>query len=534
MASMRNSWIPMMALAATAVIAVILVSSDYEHGRVGPAIYPGIYPTTERFVPSLDGLTVATEAVDGAPLAYREERDRRLGLEVVPWDELCIALEDHHPLTKSVAKGLAEDLTGFLARNGADGVTPADAIAPLVIILPTDEFPKLPMAVRRVLRVRTLSPAGAAFMEGAIEQPREVVVEVGQHDAVGPAVARRTGMATVGSVRERHVHIRAQVPAVDAATPWPSWHATVGRAIAARALRELHDGDPPERPWDEAADRTTAVLSRHHAFPAREELAWEEVAPDPPHSSVDRWYGVYQLPLVRGWDGAIVGTEVPVVKKGVVKPTIEVLAEVMGKGKWQEPERSDERWLWRANEDGDFGYAIADAADWGWRLSVIQRHPRQAKILEAWLAAAADGDAVSRGQLRRHLLAAGLPSEWRDRAAELLRADPDAADLALLGLRDDASERERKAAQAVAWVRGLPVSERPGSWPDGAAAGTWDGRPTLVALPEGGAVVARDAAGAVMLWWRVGERSPRYGLGEDALVAAGITLGEAGPVAAIR
>lgn len=523
MARLRNSWLPLLALAATAVISVILVSSDYEHGRDGPAIFPGIYPTTERFIPSLPELQVATAVVPAEPLAFREASDRRVGLEIVAWDELVIALEDHHPLTKSVAKALAEDLTGYLAAQGATAVTPVELASPLVAILPPDESAKLPLAMRRVLRVRTLAPTGPDFMDGPIVEQREAVVEIGQHDVVSPAVAERTGLMTAGSVDERHVRVRAEVAGADDETPWPRWHATVGRAIAATVLRDLFGGDVPPQPWDIAAQRAATVLARHHAVPDDAAMIWSDLPPNPPHANVDRWYGTFQLPLVRGWGGGIIGTEVPVVKKGVIKPTIEVLADVMGDEKWEPPERGEERWLWRAARPGGLEDTVAVAAPWGWRMSSFVRHPAVPAIAEAWLELAGGGESGARHQVRRHLLSPGLSTEWRDAAATLLRADPDAADLALLGLRDDASEHERAVAASVAWLRGVDGAAAPADWPP-PIAGPWGGRPRLVPAGDGRAVIARDARDRLLVWWRHRDRPPRFGLGAEALAAAGVEL----------
>jgi hypothetical protein len=526
MASFRNSWIPLVATVAILALALLVIGNDYEHGRSGPAIYPGIYPKTERFIPSLSDsvLPIETRLVDAEPLILQRELDRRAGLEVVAWDEVLIALEDHHPITKSTAKAMAEDLTGYLASHGGAAATPADLGAPLVIILPPEEFPKLPMAVRRVLRVRTIAPAGPAFADHQRDQPIAIEVEVGLHDVLGQAVVERTGLAPVGSIQRRHVAVLAEVGATAAEAGWPEWHVSVGRAVASTALHGLFRGDPPEQPWDQVADRAQAVQQRHHAGLADGALDWTVTPSDPPHAGVERWYGLFQAPLVRGWGGAIIGTQAPVVKTGRIRDTIELLAEVMSKGKWQEPVRGEEQWLWRGNEEGTFDALVAEPYDWGWHLHAMQRHPLASRIAEGWLRAAETGDSAARHQVRRHLLASGLSSDWRAQAASLLRQDPDAAEQALLGQLEDASEAERQAAAAVAWIRGLAGAERPAAWPEGGLGDDWSGRPVLIGLEGGAAVVAKNAAGRTLLWWRRGDGPPRFGLDAAGLAEAGLRL----------
>jgi len=221
---------------------------------------------------------------------------------------------------------------------------------------------------------------------------------------------------------------------------------------------------------------------------------------NPPKAGVERWSGVFQLPLVRGWSGAIVGTEVPVTKKGTIKPTIEILEKVMGKGRWHPPEVDGSDRRWRGNEASDFEYAVARKRSWGWRLAVMERHPDALEVVDAWIEAAEAGDPTARMQLRRHLLAPGLAEGRRTRAGRILRRDPDAAELAVLGRLSDASVEEVRAADTIAWCRGL-VDQAPRliGMGDGAA---WNGRPTLLTWETGAAVVAPTRGDALQCWWR--------------------------------
>ncbi|MDA3959237.1 MAG: hypothetical protein PF961_00480 [Planctomycetota bacterium] len=521
---LRNSWLPVVTMVIILGAALALLLKEHEHGRSGPAVQPGIYPMTERFLPSLEPsvLPVLCSVTETEGLAFREQRDDRLGLEVVPWDEIAIAIEDHHPLTRSVAKAMAEDLTGILARNDTNAATPAAAAAHLVVMLPADTQSPLPLMVRRVLRVRTVAPMGADLAKLAPNTGAQLTVEVGIHDALGPAAIAQVGMMPSGGIRQHCIAVQAEVGASQDRIDWPHWHLTVGRAIARDALLALFDGTGPEVPWDEAADRTQAVLDRHQA--SNEALAWTSLPGNPPNASVDRWYGSWQGPLVRGWGGAIIGRTVPVTKEGTIVPTIDLLNKVMGKGRWQDPEQDEERWLWRSiKEEGDFEYAIASARAWGWRLSVLGRHDKALEIAVGWLTGAEQGDQRDRAQLRRHLLAQGLPNSWREPAAKLLRTKPDAAEMAVLGRLPDATEAEQAASETIDWIRGLS-QDKPMPVPAQALPADWDGRPFLISTANGPAVVSRSAAGLDQAWWRTDE-GPRHALGDAAFASAGVAAG---------
>lgn len=520
---LKNSWLPVGTMLAVLTGALLLVFAEHEHGRGGPAIEAGIYPLTERFLPTAaeEALPIACTVEEGAGLAFTADRDDRIGLEVVPWDEVVIALEDHHPLTRSIGKALAEDLTGYLARHDERAATPAEAAARLVVMLPPETEAPMPLMVRRVLRVRTDAPRGESLEQLEIEQPVRCTATLGLHDVIGPAIRERIGLVPTGGIRQRSIVVTAEVGAGDETVDWPRWHLSVGRAIARAGLAELYAGNPPVQPWDEPGDHAAAVLARHQA----DGFEWDALPGNPPNTDVDRWYGSWQGPLVRGWGGAIVGMTVPETKKGLVVPTIERFSEIMDKGLWEEPEAHDDRMLWRSAREGGFTDTLASRRPWGWRLGVAGRHPQALRIVDAWLQRAREGDRRARSQLRRHLLAPALSDNRRDRIATLLRRGPDLAEQALLGQRADARSSERRAAAVVAWVRGIGDAQRP---PDAMLRflpdfrvfhrdlPSWDGRPTLVVDEERIAIPVRTPAGDLQVYWRRADGPPRYARGGAA------------------
>ena len=525
MALGKNSWMPVVGLLVTAVLAWFLLLTDYEQGRLGPTIHAGIYPTTERFVPSAPEtvLQVTVERTDSSPVIYRADHDRRVALEIVPWDEIGLSVEDFHPLTKALAKALAEDLTGYLDANGAPAATPQTLRSPLVMLQPAGEAPKFPLALRRILRVRTVSPDGAEFDGWQLGQAVTCRMEVALHDVVDPVVAATTGLVASGSVLEQTLTYAVSVAAPSQAIDWPTWHVTVAREVAKAALQDLYRGGVPEQPFDIFDSTTAAVHARHHPALPNDAGAWEQTLGGPPTASVQRWYGVFQQPLVRGWGGAIIGTQVPVTKKGTVSPTIELFEKVMAKGMWDLSKEDEGYRQWKGNESAVFEYTIAQRSDWGWRLSVMERNPQALQVADAWLAQAGTGDATARIQLRRHLLCAGLSEDWRNSAVGILRTDPDAAEVAMLGLLPDATTQERAMTALVHWVRGIsdvapgPEAAVPATAPIG-------GRPVALAVPGRAAVVTRLADGRYQFWYRQAGGQPQHGIAAQFPTESGLTI----------
>jgi len=497
----RNSWMPIAAMIVVVWACFMLVQGFGEQGHGGPPVPPGIFPVTEEFVPSLvlNDLQIENQIEDAVhedlpPIG--DLQDRRVGLEMVGWDAVAIVLEDQKPLTRTVARGLAEHISGYLYHEGRSSPLrfgfPAterakQRLSNIALMVPADSPAPLPIPVRRVLRLRSID-AALPDQPGASFSARLAVT---MHDALRPALRERSGLAPAGGIRARSLLITHQSQArAGAAVDWPRWHASIGRSIADEVLRRLLPR--PEKQGAALALRQGGVLAEQGA------QAWRSMLQEPPQAGVERWHGAIQTPFLRAWQGVIVGRA----KAG--EPTIERWSKRLAKGHWEASEQIPAGGLlWRSDGEGNFHRALAIERSYGWEVLAWSPAVQAASLHRAWLQAAADGYVLARSQLRRHLLCSGLPAEQQEAARALLRGNAHAGDLAVLGHVADASDRERQVAAAVAWLRGSS-DERPSELDALAEELTkklMPGRPLLLRNGEQLVLLLLDAGGVLACWW---------------------------------
>ena len=538
---MKNSWIPLMMMPISLLVAFTLVGSNENQGFTGPQIHPGIFAKNEAYIPAAgsDQLDVNVAVSDDSTLQWGmdEPRDERIAFEFIAWDDISIVLEDDHALSRTFAKALGEHLSGFIAHHGGSSPVSEKYGARLILMVPRGAQ-ILPLTGRRIIRIKHVGADIERSQEGIY------TLQVSLEDALR-SEAGMSGLLPANGIKERRLRIDVGPTLVNPSqqVPWPQWHTAVGRAMAAGMLEELFNDDPL-LVWHEADDTVEATAERHasglnikvvgeegHQTLELHPLDWSDTLQPAPDAKVGRWFMGWQTPFVRGWTGAIVGTDRFNSRTGDDDATIDLFEKNLSKGGWSPTDSStDDMRRWDGSNRDVFELFHADRRPFGWQLLTWQRNPHAGAMHAAWIDAAYKQNPVARRQLARHLLAAAVPENQQISARDYLRQDPDVAELALLGMRPDANAEEQAVLQWSRWIRGV-INEIPAGVPPSQAIihaeQAWDGRARLFAQhsdqtnPTYGFVQA-DQRG-VMWMIRDGETTTyrRLPVGEALTLASG-------------
>lgn len=441
----RTSWTPILAMVALSALCALIVvgGDDGDRGREGPQIEAGIVPPDKRPFPDPGpaalGLAVRIDPTNALAVHLPGARqfDQRSGLEEAPWQAVAVVAEDGRPLTRSVSRALAELLT----RQVPVGFLPDSERYPLVMLLPEGEE-AMPMPVDRILRVAT-----AGEMPAHWDEAFSAAVTIVQ----GPA---RPGDDHAGLLPAPAVADRVVVVAVDGdggdgrVGDWPTWHATVARAVAELGLAEL------------LAD--SAVVSRHRLDPTAERGAWPSGLPPRPEHRLLRWHAAYQAPLARGWTGLITGTEATK-RSGRTIDTGNEIGALLEKGGWA-PVPGDEAGVqtWqRSPEDGRLDQVRLYPVAGGWQVWATANTQQPRRLVATWLDAADRGDRSARALIRRHLAAPGLGDDLARIARRVLARDCDPFDLAILAQMAPTDSSTAAAGRWLRWVAGREDGPEP-------------------------------------------------------------------------
>lgn len=510
----RNSWAPLIGLVVAMGVGLLLLEPSAPAGHEGPVLAPGAFPVTDRWRPGPEaGLLRMDVQLTASPdsLALDPAVDRRSGLEVVPWDQIALSVEDYHPITRSLARGLAEHLTGHLTENGAASPVGMDDRARLVyFVLREDSGLSMPM--RQLLSLRLIEESGERGPGGTYR----CLLQLSLRDTHRPEVDAASHLLPAGGIAEGDWRLAAEIRADPSAT-WAEWHIGAGRELAAAVLRTL---PAQELAWDEPEDPRQRMLARTTSgyygpeWAEYASMTWSGAIDTPPKEGVERWTACFQAPLVRGWLGQIWGHQVT--RKGETKATLELFKDkIKGADRtWAPAMEIDGGWAWDAKPTANFDHLQARPRPWGTLLAVHRRFAEPDRTLMLWLDLAASGQIQARHQLRRHLFCSGLDPQRLREAAAFLRQDPDAADLAALGSLPDAAPAERQAATVIAWLRGIGKES---ALPDltglpelAAEPIAWDSRPRLFQHAGAPVLLIRAADGRWSCYHRSAGGPPRW------------------------
>ena len=227
---MKNSWLPLVMMAAALGGAFLLVGSSEQQGFTGPQIHPGIFAHNEKYIPPAptDLFKVEVAVSDDLKLDWGlgPAVDRRHGFEQIAWDDVAIVLEDDQPLTSTVAKALGEHLSGFVAQHGGSSPVPGDQGARLILMVPHGAT-ILPLTGRRMIRLKQVGGEMTPDQEGLF------TVQVALDDALRYDTVVDTGLLPLNGIRERRLRVDAGpvLASPSVRVPWPQWHVTVGRGM---------------------------------------------------------------------------------------------------------------------------------------------------------------------------------------------------------------------------------------------------------------------------------------------------------------
>jgi hypothetical protein len=483
---MRNSFLPLIMMLGVSAVAYLLIRPAPLPGSSGPEIYPGFFrlPRGNKLV-----VDSVTSVVCENDIKEATTDDQRVGCEPDSWHMVMLRAEDDGAVTRAVVLAMAEQLT-------ASGV--------YVVTVPSREAP-LNFAVDRVISVTStgaqpgkLGDPISATISMNMSAPRFPAGHPAEH--LQPAIGIRGGSLVID--HRNHVSEHSVVPT------WGEWYATIGRSVATLALGQ----------W---APQGTTPFDWTEQVPSD----WGKWIADPPRHAVMRWHAALQCELVRGWVGEIRG-KTTIAANGTEQSSFVPVEKLLKKGNWNKVSASDSPWqIWQREDGGEtYLFAIRETPS-GWTLTHWQERKEPAGVHEEWLDAAERGDLSARHNIRQYLLSTALPDDQQLRAAKILRSDPDAADLAMLG-RVRNSE-EAAIAQVIGFVRGTsdqPVNDAPGiaTIEPGKPVRTRS-RPILLRGPHESILVVVGSGGHGDIWARSAGEGVKHALPLDA-------EGKAGPI----
>ncbi len=387
---MKNSLVPLVALALVSIVAWVLVSGGAARGEQGPAVNPGIFAFAkkdwQRTAPTDLPLTVSATGTSG-------------GGE--DWRVVQLSSDDTDPLTRTLLLGLGEELT---RRRLVAVLDPAP--------LKHDRPEPLPLGIDAVLRIRASGSlpvrpgAVCAFAATIVVEPVRLPDD---HPAARWAPIQATGGAGTGEFRI----------AIGTATvgDWPRWFAGVGRGVAKEICQRL--AIPAELPDGAAAAHITANLwSEPAAGPGSGSTAFGRI-PSPPQGDVVDHLAAFHHPLVRGWIGRI--NPVPLASRdGGTRDPVDALLDRLKKGEWQaQPTPAGFLALFSkaSGHDALDQSKLISLRRLSDRIEVVQwqERPQAASVYQDWRARAAAGDAAAQALVDRHRATAGIPESLRSR-----------------------------------------------------------------------------------------------------------------------
>ena len=492
-----TSWAPVVAIVVVLALAGLMMIRSLSldaQGASGPLMVSGIFPFTEEFYPSSSGrgfyggktIKIIVDDTELANIPGLRINDTRQGIEAAPWEEIVLVAEDRHPVTSSVIRGLAEIIT---AQHRSKVLPLEPARYPVVILQPVDGDP-LPIGCQRVIRVATV---------GAAPEQRDEAIDVSvslAHQDLLPALntAAVWDMWPASSIAEQAIRVSYKQKPLQRVA-WADRFVALGRDIAEEALLQFTDAGVV------SLDTDALNLSDFHG-------PWASQIPQQSSHTVVRWFGSIQTPLIRGWAGKLIGQRAQY--RGQERDSLELFAEHLGRGEWEarHVEASDKNLQageWRNVRVGSLQRLWMEGDDFGWDVLGVEPNAKVGELIRDWLSKAAAGDRVARIQLRRHLAAQFLSDEQRAKAQAILRDQPDAKELAMLGELADATAEELAAKATAQWVFGYSKANVHAdlSAPTlGRGAFAWDGRPLLLKAYNNKVVFVQQAAGFVEARWR--------------------------------
>lgn len=511
----KNSVLPFILLLITLMSLPLCIHQRDSQGYDGPSLFEGMYRGQEgRFIASIPPaqVTVSNEISEVQDILGKSQlRDYRQGLEGPSWDNVLIYAEDDHAVTRSVAKALAELLTGMLDEDPYGMAMPFY----LVHVQPHDKHVR-PWGVSRIIRVRTIK---ADQHPASISDTFNAEVSICLQDPRLPAAVRPLMPLAAGGVQEQGLRVRHRIHSDSqdvSAFNWANWHATIGRSIAGVAMRHCWSAESEELDWQQLDyDQTVGAWRTGDPKDVNEDgLPKKTLLPVQPGHKVVTWLAGFQEPLARGWCGAIIGTERQSRMGSVTQTFTKWQEHLDGSGSWQQDQLPDDRvWLWRhLNKQMSHMHAVLTRQyDFGAEILAWQVMPGMNQQYQSWLQAAQSGDDAGRVMIRRYLLATQIDADLRQQALQVLRQDPSAAETALIGLHPEATPEEQHAAAAIAFVRGIS-NEQPSAQALQAVSPAqvkwWDRRPLLLRFKNTLLIVLyqqhgrNKQAARGQIWWR--------------------------------
>ena len=433
---MKNSYIPLLLLLITFASMPFCIHKGGvdSRGSFGPTLYAGPVRGDEKTKVGAYDPTVLPRTVEArylsdeaSPLTIHPLKDRRMGLEVVPWDRVIIALDDDKPITRAVGKGMGELLT--------QQIIPEQPYAVTLMLPATGSRQVLPIPGWRIIRIGT-----PGFPE-IPEKPGDSFafsVQVALVDPRGPLMPWQSS----AGIHEMALQIDWKSDGADSsdALAWGSWFATLGRDCARQALQAMH-GHGAERPWEVLSDSATVGT-------------WSEVVPQQAGHKVLSWQSAVQEPLIRGWSGVVLGFEFH--DRGRVASTIDAVStHVERVWRYDELSSQEDHKYWNTDRTDGMQFLQARKHNYGWEVATWQVIDKPEEVIGAWIAQAQGGDVLARAQLRRYLLSPEVNELLKLRMQTVLRDNSSIPEMAILGQLPQAQEAERYVAETVAWIRGV-------------------------------------------------------------------------------
>lgn len=383
---MRNSLLPVVLLILTTGFAWWLIRDGAERGAGGPNVLPGIVrplvKTSQQTIPAqLQGSTTH-EGIAPADAAT--------------WRVILIAGDDTHPFTNAAVLALGEELT----RRGC--------VAVLYPVL-RDRPEPLPLSFDGVVRIAHLNGQPPAENPGPVECTLSITLSPVRVPADHPAARWFPDLIPSAPTTVKVTHGSSPV----GSTSWPHWYAGVGKAIAIDILATC--GTPGTATDTIERLHRTAWTLPGNAGPGVPDASASIYGriPSPPQADVVEHVVSFQHPFVRGWVGNF--SPVPITARDrTTRSTREELIRRLVRGSWVKgPELgTDEVYSKedRATDGTEVHRTISISAtgfiEW-------QERPSPTSVWQAWVAAAATGDAEAKIQLVRHGKTAGIPTELK-------------------------------------------------------------------------------------------------------------------------
>ena len=383
---MRNSLLPVILLVLTTAFAWWLIRDGAERGAGGPNVLAGIVrplvKSSQQTSPAeLQGTTTHT---GGAPA------------DAASWRVILIAGDDTHPFTNAAILALGEELT----RRGC--------VAVLYPVL-RDRPEPLPLSFDGVVRIAHLDGEPPAEHPGAVACTLAINLIPVRVPADHPAARWFPNQQTSSPTISKVTHSSAPV----GSTSWPHWYAGVGKAFATEILATC--GTP-----ESATDTIERLRRTAWTLPGE---AGPEIAgapanlygriPSPPQTDIAEHVVAFQHPFVRGWIGDF--SPVPITAHDLsTHGTREELLLRLKRGSWT-PGLDLGTDLTFSKEDhatdgSEIHRTISISAT---RFVEWQERPRPTSVWQAWVIAAAAGDADAKAQLARHRTTAGIPADLK-------------------------------------------------------------------------------------------------------------------------